>query len=42
MGAYSLSPQALGEEPNFQGPRRQVGAQLQDRATLPPELRHML
>ncbi|XP_006830902.1 PREDICTED: gasdermin-A-like [Chrysochloris asiatica] len=33
---------ALGEEPNFLGLQRQVGAQLQDLATLTPELRHSL
>lgn len=37
--AYSW---AVGEEPNFQGLQRQVGAQLQDLATLPTELRHLL
>lgn len=32
----------LDEEPNFQGLQRQVGAQLQDMATLLPGLRHTL
>lgn len=33
---------ALGDGPSFQGLQRQVGAQLQDLATLPAELRHPL
>ncbi|XP_058420465.1 gasdermin-A-like [Diceros bicornis minor] len=33
---------APGEEPDFQGLQRQEGAQLQDLATLLPELRHVL
>lgn len=47
MGAHKCPPTVstgwtLDEEPNFQGLQRQVGAQLQDMATLLPGLRHTL
>lgn len=47
MGAHKCPPPVstgwtLHEEPNFQGLQRQVGAQLQDMATLLPGLRHTL
>ncbi|CAK7289225.1 hypothetical protein VULLAG_LOCUS343 [Vulpes lagopus] len=42
ISAGSSFSWALGDGPSFQGLQRQVGAQLQDLATLPAELRHPL